>query len=117
MTTNVSTLGTTRIPVRYARTLLLRGLAIWVLARVFAQALYLAIAASADREIAAAFTNGSSLILAIWTLVLSAAIVRIDFYRRHEVVLLHNLGVIIWQAMLMGTLPAVVMETVMAIVR
>ena len=114
---DVSTLGATRIPVRYVRSLLLRGVAIWALARVFAKALYVAIAASADRETAAAFINGSPLILTGWTLVLSAAIVRIDFSRRHEVVLLNNLGVIIWHAMLVGTLPAVVMETVLAIVR
>ena len=113
----VSTLGATRIPVRYARTLLIRGLVIWVLARIVVHVLYLVIASSADSETAAAFTNGSPVIRAIWTLVLSAALVRVDVYRRHEVSLLNNLGVITPHAIFVGTVPTIVIETALAIVR
>ena len=114
---NRSTPGVTRIPGRYSRTLLVRGMAIWALARLVVHALYLIIASSADSETAAAFTNGSPVILALWSLVLSAALVRVDLHRRHEVSLLNNLGVITLHAILVGTVPAVVMETVLARVR
>jgi hypothetical protein len=95
---------------------LIRGIAIWAFARLLAKALYLVIASSVDHETATAFTTGSPIILAGWTLVLSAALVRVDLYRRHEVALLNNLGVMTSHAILLGTLPAVVMEVAMAIV-
>lgn len=115
----VPTPGVTRLPGRYARMLLIRGMAIWVSARLMVLALYVFVAASSRRspDVAAAFTNGNPLVLAGWALALSAALVRVDLYRRHEVALLNNLGVITSHATLLGTLPAVVMETAMAIVR
>ena len=92
-------------------------MAIWILARLSVQALYLVIASSADRDTAAAFTNGSPIIIAAWTVVLSAALVRLDLYRRHEIALLNNLGVLTAHVIVLGTLPAVVMETAMAALR
>ena len=116
---SLSTAGVTRIPVRYLRTLLYRGIAVWLLARVGVEALYRFIAASAgrDSEMAAALTNGSPFILAAWTLVLSAVLMRLDLYRRHEVALLNNLGVLTSHVVLLGTLPAVVLESAMVILR
>lgn len=114
---DVPAVGAARIPLRYSRALLIRGIAIWVLARLMVKALYMVIASSSDGETAAAFTNGGPLILAAWTLVLSVALVRVDLYRRHEVALLNNLGVITSHAILLGTVPAVVMEIALAIVR
>lgn len=113
----LSTAAVPRIPVRYARTLLIRGLVIWAVARLAVQALYLVIASSADQETAAAFTHGNPTILAVWTVVLSAALVRLDLYRRHEIDLLNNLGVPTSHVILLGVLPAVVMETATAILR
>ena len=94
-------------------------MAVWLLARAGVMALYMFIAASARRspDVAAAFTNGNAIVLAGWTVVLSAVIVRFDLYRRHEIALLNNLGVLTWHAIVLGTLPAVVMETTLAIVR
>ena len=106
-----------RIPIRYFLTLLVRGVAIWLLSRLVVKALYSVIASNADSETAAAFTMGNPLILAGWTLVLAATLVRVDLYRRHEISLLNNLGVVTSHAVLLGTLPAVVIETAMAVIR
>jgi len=109
--------GVMRIPVRFSRTLLIRGMAIWALSRLMVQALYMVIASNSGNETAAAYTNGNPIILAGWTLVLAASLVRIDLHRRHEVALLNNLGVVTSHAILLGTVPAVVMEVVMTMFR
>ena len=106
-----------RIPARYVRTVLLRGLAVWVLSRLGVKVLYMFIGDSAgrDSEMAAALTNGSPVILAAWTLVLSAVLIRFDLYRRHEVALLNNLGVLTTHVVILGALPAAVIETALVI--
>jgi hypothetical protein len=110
--------GVMRIPARYLGTLLIRGMAIWVTSRLMVVALYMFIGASSDdRETVAAFTQGSPTILAIWTLALSVVLIVFDLHRRHEVMLLNNLGVVTAHAVLLGTVPSVVMETGMAILR
>ncbi len=90
-----------------------------MLSRLGVEAMHRFIAASAgrDSEMAAALTNGSPIILAVWTLVLSAALMRLDLYRRHEVALMNNLGVLTSHVVLVGTLPAIVMESVMVMLR
>ena len=80
-------------------------------------ALYQLVAASADTVTAAAFTQSNPLILAGWSLVLSAALVRLDLSRRHEVAMLNNLGVVTSHAVILGTVPAIVMETTVAVLR
>ena len=116
---NVPTARATRIPVRYVRALLMRGLAVWILSRLGVEALYRFIADSAgrDSEVAAALTNGSPMILAAWTLVLSATLMRLDLYRRQEVALMHNLGIVTSNLILVGVVPAIVMESAMVILR
>ena len=99
------------------RTLLVRGWVIWAVARIMGLVLYLLIAASADREMAAAFTQGNPVVLMGWTLALTAALVRVDLQRRHEVALLNNLGVFTSHAVTVGVVPALVMETALAILR
>lgn len=108
-----------RLPIRYSATLLLRGLVIWALARLMVVALNLFIAASArrDLEITRVFTQINPAVLAAWTLALSVALIRVDLYRRHEVALLNNLGVITSHAVALGIVPAVVTEVAMAILR
>ena len=105
------------IPPRYLRVLLIRGVAIWALSRLIVLAIYRLVAASADRETAAAFTAGNPFILAIWTLALSASLVRVDLFRRREIDLLNNLGVTTTHAVVIGTLPAIVMESAMTMLR
>ena len=107
--------GAPAIPARYLRALLLRGAAVWLIARLMVMALYMSIAASAPGGTAAAFTNGNALLLSGWTLVLTAALMHLDLHRRHEATLLNNLGVITSRAVILGTVPAVVMETAMTI--
>jgi hypothetical protein len=109
--------GVMRMPVRYSRTLLIRGTAVWVMTRLMVLALYALIAAGADAEISAAFTQSNPLVLSGWTLALSAAVMLLDLHRRHEIALLGNLGVLVTHAVALGTVPAVVMETALAIVR
>ena len=106
-----------RLPAQYLQTLLVRGAVLWAVARLMAKGLFLFIASSVDRETAAAFTQGNPFVLTGWTLALTAALVWVDLYRRQEVFLLANLGVIIPHAVLIGTIPAMVMETVWALLR
>jgi hypothetical protein len=106
-----------RIPAHYLQALLLRGVVLWAVSRLMAKGLFLFIASSVDRETAAAFTQGNPFVLTGWTLTLTAALVWVDLYRRQEVFLLANLGVIIPHAVLIGTIPAMVMETVWALLR
>ena len=116
---DVTRLSVRRIPVRYSRTLLFRGVAIWMLARLAVVALYTFIAASARRspDVASAFTAGSPIILTAWTIALSTVLVRLDLHRRQEIAMLHNLGVLTSHAILLGLLPAIVMEAAMAVLR
>jgi hypothetical protein len=95
--------------------LLLRGTAIWALARLMVRALYMAIAAMADAETAAAFTHGNPAVLTGWTLALSVALVLVDLHRRREVTLLNNLGVFTSHAVMLGAVPAVVLESALVI--
>lgn len=107
----------TRMPVLYSRTLLLRGAVVWLFARLMVMVLYLFIAAGAPAGTAAAFTNGNPLVLSGWTLALTVALMRVDLHRRHEVDLLNNLGVITSRAVILGTVPALVMESAMMLLR
>ena len=110
--------GVMRIPARYLGTLLIRGTVIWVLSRLMVVAVYLFIGAGlADRETVDAFTQGSPAILAVWTPALAMVLIVFDLHRRHEVMLLNNLGVVTAHAVLLGTVPSVVMETAMAMLR
>ena len=84
-----------------ARTLILRGVVLWFLARVMAFAM-LGVAGAA---------RGSA-ILPVWALTISAALVQLDLHRRKEMMLLHNLGVSTTQAICIGAVPALVFETV-----
>ena len=106
-----------RIPARYVRSLLMRGLVIWVVSRFMVMALYAAIAASTDAETAAAFTQGNPLILTGWTLALSLALVRLDIHRRHEIALLNNLGVFMTHAVAIGAVPTAIIEFTLAVAR
>lgn len=105
------------IPTRYSRTLLLRGVVLWAVSRLMVKVLYMFISANAGSETTSAFTQGNPLLLTAWTLVLTAALVRLDLYRRHEVALLNNLGVITSHAVAVGTVPALLLETALTILR
>lgn len=95
-----------RLPERYVRVLLTRGVIVWLGARFMVVALFAAIRGMADRETAALFTQANPLVLAGWTLALSSILLNFDLHRRHEVSLLNNLGVTVSHAVTVGTVPA-----------
>jgi len=56
-------------------------------------------------------------IMSFWGVVITAALVLVDLHRRKEVMLLHNLGVTTQHAILVGTIPAVMLEILMTALR
>jgi hypothetical protein len=105
--------GAVRLPRRYARMILIRGLALWILARVmvFAIAMFLATMTRSDVLGAGDLLRGANVVVAAWAIAMSAALVLLDLHRRHEIALLNNLGVTTATAVVLGSVPAAVMET------
>ena len=95
-----------RIPTRYLVHLLVRGVAIWLLARL-AALIVLEVMRSMARN--AAQLNDISVHPGA-TVVVAAALVLADLHRRKETMLLRNLGVATGIAVLIGTIPAVLFE-------
>lgn len=96
-----------RIPGRVLKTLLLRGTILWLLARLMAAAI---LGAAAD----ASSRGGKA--LPAWTLAMSATLLLVDLHRRKELMLLNNLGVFTWHAILVGSIPALVLEASLLII-
>ena len=105
--------GAARLHRRYARAILIRGVALWMLARVmvFAMAMFLATMSRSDLLGAGDLLRGTNIIVAAWAMLVSAALVLLDLHRRHETALLNNLGVTTSTAVGLGSVPAAVMET------
>ena len=101
-----------RLPKRFLRTLLLRGVVLWFLARIMA---LVVIAWAAD--VSGVDLSDMSAPLPAWTLPACAALVFVDLRRRKEVVLLHNLGVTTANAVAFGTIPSVLIEATIVLVR
>ena len=51
--------------------------------------------------------------LPVWALALTASLLHLDLHRRKELMLVHNLGVATVQAVVIGTLPAMLFEMVL----
>ena len=96
-----------RLPARFLRALLLRGAVLWLFARIMA----IAILASAE------LSDDGGPLVPLWTLVASSTLLLVDLHRRKELSLLHNLGVATHQAVVIGTLPAVILEAFVLIGR
>jgi hypothetical protein len=90
-----------RIPPRYLKTLLLRGTALWLLGRIMGKA-----------ALASVSATESAGLLSGWVVVMTAGLILIDLHRRRELALLHNLGVTTGRAVMLATLPAIVLEPV-----
>jgi hypothetical protein len=105
-------LSAVRIPNRYLGTLLVRGAALWALARalIIALAMFIAAAANLDAVSATDIALGTNVVLATWRVIMSAALVLVDLYRRHELALLSNLGVTTASAVALGVIPAGLIE-------
>ena len=100
-----------RLPAPFLRKLVLRGVAIWLFARV---------AAFLVSEFARSMAGDAGLPLEIATspaavVVVAAALVLADLHRRREVTLLNNLGSATGQAVLIGCIPAFVLEGARAV--
>ena len=105
----------TRLPARFGRALLIRGATIWLLARILAIAT-LAWAESIGGASTTRSPEGDVVLLPLWTLLVSPMLVLFDLRRRKELTLLHNLGVATGQAVLIGTLPAVILEALVLLI-
>ena len=94
--------STIRIPDRILRTLLARGIVLWILTRLFGKAVLAA-------------TQSGAVLLPAWTIVMTALVALIDFQIRHELTLFHNLGISTRRAMMVSAIPACVGEAVLVV--
>ena len=93
-----------RVPLSYLQHLLLRGAILWLLARLSAAAV---VGGAAD----------FGLMLSFWAVAITTALVLVDLQRLREVMLLKNLGVTTLQAIVVSTIPAVILEVLLGLVR
>jgi hypothetical protein len=109
------TAAAVRIPNRYVQALVRRGVACWLLARLMVIAIAALIAAMSGVEMIDMddALTGTNIFIAIWTILMAVAITRLDLQRRHEVSLLNNLGVSAVNAIAIGVLPALAIESVL----
>ena len=93
------------MPPRLLRAILFRGVLIWIGARVIANA-----------TLAYAQIEPGPMV-PLWSVAAAAALCLVDFGRRKESMLLGILGIATWNAVLVGTIPAVAIEAVIAAAR
>lgn len=100
-----------RIPPRFLKHLLVRGVVIWLLARLAAFVVKEAMGSMARTAVQLsdlAVHPGAAIVVA-------AALVLADLHRRKETMLLRNLGVATGHAVLIGTIPAFLCEGLRAV--
>ena len=90
------------IPPRLVRTLLTRGVVLWLLGKL-AALVNLAMASLRPGPF-----------FPLWSVVIAAGLCLADLHRRKETMLLANLGIRTSAAVIVGTIPAVILETVLA---
>lgn len=88
------------LPTRLLRTLLLRGVTLWFLARIMGKATLASVSS----------TESEGLLLSGWVVVMTSGLTLIDLHRRRELALLHNLGITTPHAVMLATLPGIVLE-------
>ena len=93
-----------RLPPLLLRALVLRGIVVWVFARL------MAIVVLRSAGIAEAGAE-----LPVWTLAASASLVHLDLHRRKELMLLNNVGVATSQAIFIGSAPALLLEALLLV--
>ena len=62
---------------------------------------------------AAAVSEGGGVLVPLWTIAVSSTLLLVDLHRRKEFALLHNLGIVTSQAVVVGTVPAIIMEALL----
>jgi hypothetical protein len=56
---------------------------------------------------------GGGAVLPVWAVAVSASLVHLDLHRRKELMFLNNLGVATSQAVFIGSIPALLFETML----
>ena len=92
------------MPAVLMRALIQRGVGIWFFARLMAIAV-----------LSSAGVAGGGVVLPVWALAVSASLVHLDLHRRKELMLLNNIGVATGNAVFIGSLPALLFETVLLV--
>lgn len=90
------------------RALLKRGVAIWIVSRLMAMSVFAMAAAAGGDDF-----SPTGLMINGWSVVMTAGLVLLDLHRRKELMLLKNLGIRVSSAMLIGTIPGAVAESVL----
>lgn len=88
------------------RTFLLRGVTLWLLARLMGKA---ALASGST-------TEASTLLFPLWVVALTASLTLVDLHRRKELALLHNLGIPTIQTLVVATVPSIIFETLLVMI-
>lgn len=94
-----------RLPIPLLRAILIRGTGLWLLSRIMGKVIFAV----------ANMTPSGNLLFPAWVVVMAGSLMVADVYRRKEVMLLNNLGIPVWRAAAVATLPALVMETLLAV--
>lgn len=81
--------------------MLLRGTALWLLARLMGKAVLAAGAVSVAP------------LLSPWVVLMTASLTLVDLHRRRELALLHNLGITTTRVVVTATIPALVLESLL----
>ena len=91
-----------RLPPYLLKTQILRGIVLWFVARLVGLAV-----------LSLAGAPGGGAMLPAWVVAVSASLVHLDLHRRKELMLVNNLGVATAQAVVIGTIPALLFETML----
>ena len=91
------------IPTKLLRTFLLRGVTLWLLARIMGKAALASVSTS----------EAAGPLLSLWALVMTGSLMLVDLHRRRELALLQNLGVSTFHAVVVATMPALLLEALL----
>jgi hypothetical protein len=81
----------------------MRGSGLWLLSRVMGKVVFAF----------ASMTPSGNLLFPAWVVVMAGSLMIADLYRRKEVMLLNNLGIPVWRAAAVATIPALVLEALL----
>lgn len=84
----------------------MRGAVLWFLSRLMAKGMM----SYANVE-----SGASGTLVPVWTLLMLPSLMLADLWRRKELALLHNLGVTTHAAVLVATIPALVIEAALLV--
>lgn len=86
----------------------MRGTVFWILARLMAKGIMLM--AKGIMSYANVEGGASGTAVPVWTLLMLPSLMLADLWRRKELALIHNLGITTHGAVIVGSVPAMVLE-------